>query len=224
MDQHDRLPAPVQPGRGGGLLAVPARGRQQADHRNLRPVRPGAGAEQRLLCLQRQLLRPVVLYAGADPGGHDGESLGGPGHRSGAPHRPGGLADDRHPGLCPGAGERRGELVPGRGRKPGAVPGGAGLRAGGAGPLPRHCPLSGGPEDLLPPDAGGGAGFQLRVRHRAHRHRQIWPVELRQRPGGTVPGVHRPAGPLPRRGLADRHLQRPRQPGPVDGQELHAVL
>ena len=70
----------------------------------------------------------------------------------------------------------------------------------GAGPLPRHCPLSGGPEDLLPPDAGGGAGFQLCVRHRAHRHRQIWPVELRQRPGGTVPGVHRPAGPLPRRG------------------------
>ena len=104
----------------------------------------------------------------------------------------GGLADDRHPGLCPGAGERWGELVPGRDRKPGAVPGGAGLRAGGADPLPRHCPLSGGPEDLLPPDAGGGAGFQLRVRHRAHRHRQIWPVELRQRPGGTVPGVHRP--------------------------------
>ena len=69
-DQHDRLPAPVQPGRRGGLLALPAGGQPKADHRGVRGIRPGAGAEQRLLRLQRQLLRPLVLYAGAGPGRH----------------------------------------------------------------------------------------------------------------------------------------------------------
>ena len=41
------------------------------------PVCPGAGFEQRFLRLQCQLLRTVVLYAGADSGGHDRQRLGG---------------------------------------------------------------------------------------------------------------------------------------------------
>ena len=98
---------PVQSGRRDGLLAG-AEGRQQKAHRrHLRHLCAGAGAQQRLLRPQFQLLRPVVLHAGAHPLRHDGQCAGKPRHlcrRAGRPgpgHR---LADDRDAGVCLGAG------------------------------------------------------------------------------------------------------------------------
>ena len=63
VDEYVGLSAPVQSGRRDGLLAG-AEGRQQKAHRrHLRHLCAGAGAQQRLLRPQFQLLRPVVLHA-----------------------------------------------------------------------------------------------------------------------------------------------------------------
>ena len=200
MDQHVRLPAPVQPGRGHGLLAGPERGQQKADRGHLRRVCAGARPQQRVLCPQLQLLCPLVLYAGAHPLRHDGLRAGSAGHRPGCPGPGHWLADGGHPGLCRGAGAGHGEreLELWRAAEPRPVCGGVCVRAGRAAGVPLYLRALAGAESVCPAAAGSGAGLFLRIQRGAHRHWQVRPVEHRQRPGG---GVHqrpqaerRPAG------------------------------
>ena len=99
-------------------------------------------SEQCVLCPQLQLLCPLVLYAGAGAGRDDRQCAGGSQHRSGQP-RPGHqLADDRHGGLCGGAGkgQRHGQLVLRRAQKSGSVLRGAGLWTAGPAGVPRPLP------------------------------------------------------------------------------------
>ena len=222
MDQHVRLPAPVQPGGRHGLLAHP-QGRQQKTHRgHLRRLCAGAHFEQRLLRPQLQLLCPVVLYAGADLSRHDGVCAGRPGGgcKGAGFHRPGReRADAGNAGLC--RGPRAGHHYQGVELRCFAEPRPVRRRAGlwpcwPAGVSPDLQALEG-PPGLCPAAAGGGAGLCLPVQRGAHRHRQIRPVVHRQRSSG---GVHQrteaerePA----RRRLADRHLPDPRQPRPLAG-------
>ena len=83
------------------------RARKGDSKKRIVAVCAGAGSQQRLLRPQFQLLRPVVLHAGAHPLRHDGQCAGKPRHlcrRAGRPgpgHR---LADDRDAGVCLGAG------------------------------------------------------------------------------------------------------------------------
>ncbi len=95
---------PLQSGRCSGLLARPAGRQQKADRCHLRRFCAGACAEQRLLRPQFQLLRPVVLYAGAHPGRHDHQRTGRPRRRAGPPGPEHQWARHCHAGLCAGAG------------------------------------------------------------------------------------------------------------------------
>ena len=199
MDKYVGLSAPMQSGRRDGLLAG-AEGRQQKAHRrHLRHLCAGAGAQQRLLRPQFQLLRPVVLYAGAHPLRHDGQCAGKPRHlcrragRPGPQHR---LADGRDAGVCPGAGagRRHQRMVAGCAAESRPVCRRPELRHRRSYPVPPALPPLAGEPGLCPSDDGSGAGLCLRVRHGTHRHRQVRPVAHRQRPCGAVHLCHQAQG------------------------------
>ena len=78
---------------------------KKAHRGHLRRVRTGAHPEQCVLRPQFQLLCPLVLYAGAGAGRNDRERAGRAQHRSGQPGPRHQLADDRHGGICGGAGK-----------------------------------------------------------------------------------------------------------------------
>ena len=100
------------------------------------------GAEQWVLCPQFQLLRPVVLYAGADPRGHDRQRAGRPRRGAGPPGQADRLADDRDAGLRAGAGARHLHegMDAGRSAEPRPVCRRSRLRSGGAAGLPLRRP------------------------------------------------------------------------------------
>ena len=142
VDQYVGLSAAVQSGRCCGLLAGKARRQQKAHRGHLCSVRAGPHSEQCVLCPQLQLLCTLVLYAGAGAGRDDRQCAGGSQHRSGQP-RPGHqLADDRHGGLCGGAGkgQRHRQLVPRRAQEPRSVLRSAGLWPAGPAAVPRPLP------------------------------------------------------------------------------------
>ena len=141
-----------------------------------------AGAELELLRAEFQLLRPVVLHAGAGNVRRHGARPGGRerGHPKGHPAHPGSAFCVLR--LCPCACEGRGDGLGHRGdRIPGKV-------------LAEFGPCAAGACDLLAfvaavqAQAGAGkaadrrsAGVWLPVQHHPHRHRQVCPVGQRQK-------------------------------------------